>query len=390
MASRRAGRGADSLALLVLEVVEFLEHLLVKLVNASENALSVEVVLLLASDDRRVNAFDDLVDEKVKLFVVENVLTHVSDRVTDLGDRATDIRDRVVDLASVSDDCVNVFVEQVVVGSDGINILAELANVQRSVIGSEAGAVNLVTQDVHHVHTGVMAAAQCIVQLLVRLVDEESVLVLIRQGALRSSAVEISLLAEEVRRSHDDSLTASLELAITIDAHGGAVVVRVVAVSRLAELNAQATSLLVTVTEGAARRAAARVVAGGATERRGDSARVLKWHAVVAIDIVVGGLDGGRATGRTSLGLLSTSSSEVMGHDWGLATVAVEDVVFRTVDIVVVLDSLDVTNARDASIGKSAVDLLVVVGGRVGGHNGCRSGLLSGSIVVSDQDLKHD
>lgn len=92
---------------------------------------------------------------------------------------------------------------------------------------------------------------------------------------------------------------------------------------------------------------------------------MLEWYAVVATDIVGRGVDGGRATDRTCLSLLSASGSEVVGHDWGLATVAVEGVVLGTIDILVVLDSFDVLNAGNASTRMSAIDPLVVVGGRI-------------------------
>lgn len=106
---------------------------------------------------------------------------------------------------------------------------------------------------------------------------------------------------------------------------------------------------------------------------------MLEWHAVVTSDIVGRGLNGGRATDRTCLRLLSASGSEVVGHDWGLATVTIEGVVLGTIDILVVLDGFDVLDAGNASIKESAIDLLVVVGGRIRGHDRSRDSLLSGS-----------
>lgn len=234
-------------------VVEFLEHLLVALVNASENALSVEVVLFNASDDSRVKAFDNLVDKEIELLIVKNVLGHV--------------RDILADLAVLNDDSINALAEQVVVGGDdidsltvlallfkdfavlssnGIDILAKLAVVCEDLI-------DLVGQDVQLAHLGVMASVHSMVQLLVRLFHEGSVLALIRHGELRSRSVEVALLGEVVRGSHGDSGAASLKVAITINTHSSAVVMSVVAVGRLTELNAQAASFSVAVTKGTTR-----------------------------------------------------------------------------------------------------------------------------------------
>jgi hypothetical protein len=86
--------------------------------------------------------------------------------------------------------------------------------------------------------------------------------------------------------------------------------------------------------------------------------------------------------GRTLVGgyvlLLSAGGSEVVSKNGSLYAVTVEDMVFRTVDVTVVLNS---TNVLDGLDRKSSVDQLGIVDRRVGRNNRSSLEFLGGNTV---------
>lgn len=79
--------------------------------------------------------------------------------------------------------------------------------------------------------------------------------------------------------------------------------------------------------------------------------------------------------------LLGAGGGEVLGQDGSLAAVAIEDVVVRAVDVVVVAHSANVLDGLDAGTRKSTVGLFTSVDRRVRGHSRSSRGLLSGDTV---------
>lgn len=108
---------------------------------------------------------------------------------------------------------------------------------------------------------------------------------------------------------------------------------------------------------------------------------LIELKTAVIVGLVGGSINIDGFLGRRDILLLSAGSGEVMGQDGGLLTVAVEDVVLGAVNVVVVLDSLDVSDGFDVRTSVSTVDLLVIVDRRVRGDNRDSFGLLRSNTV---------
>jgi hypothetical protein len=205
---------------------------------------------------------------------------------------------------------------------------------------------------------------------------------LARLGQLGSVTAEVSMLVVDIGGSHGHRLATSLETAVTVDTKRGAVVVDV-EVRAIAELDTQAFGLQEALTKRAAtRRGAARVSARHVAKWTRDSAGMLVLKAAVAIGLVDRSVNvDGTLGGRGSL-LLSAGHGEVVCKDGSLDTVTVEDMVFRTVHVIVVLHSTNVLDRVGLWTRKRTLGLLVIVGRRVRRHNRGSVSLLTGNTVA--------
>jgi hypothetical protein len=205
---------------------------------------------------------------------------------------------------------------------------------------------------------------------------------LARLGQLGSVTAEVSMLVVDIGGSHGHRLATSLETAVTVDTKRGAVVVDV-EVRAIAELDTQAFGLQEALTKRAAtRRRTARVSSRHMTKRARNGTRVLVLETTIAVGLVGRGVNvDGTLSGRGLL-LLSAGDSKVMGNDGSLDTVTVEDMVFRTVHVIVVLHSTNVLDRVGLWTRKRTLGLLVIVGRRVRRHNRGSVSLLTGNTVA--------
>ena len=88
---------------------------------------------------------------------------------------------------------------------------------------------------------------------------------------------------------------------------------------------------------------------------------LVELETAVTVGLVGRSIDIDGAPGGRGLLLLGAGSGEVVGEYGSLTTVTVEDMVFRVVDIVVVVNSLDVFDGLDVRTSESTVHLLVIV-----------------------------
>jgi hypothetical protein len=92
---------------------------------------------------------------------------------------------------------------------------------------------------------------------------------------------------------------------------------------------------------------------------------VLILDTAIAVGLVGGSANIDRTlSGRSTL-LLSAGDSKVASEDGGHDAVTVEDMVLGVVNVVVVLDSANVSDGLGLETRKSTVGLLVIVGRRV-------------------------
>jgi hypothetical protein len=376
-------------------LVELLGLALLAHVNAGKNTLGVEVVLLDGSDDAGVNTLDNLVNKKISRLVVDRVLGQIRDGSTNLavfgGDTlVVEARlgnnglDSVVKDVLVVDKRVDVVTEVTLLGQNLVDGLlsTDVKTLVASLNSDEA--FNLASNQVHLVlEVGLKVGGRTSHHVLGGLDRVRAVLVLLaRLGQLGSVAAEAGMLVVNLGGSHGHRLATSLEAAVTIDTKSGAVVVDV-EVRAIAELDAQAFSLQEALTERAAtRRGAARVSSRHVTKRARNSAGMLVLEAAVAVVLVGRGVNvSGTFGGRNTL-LLGAGHGEVMGNDGSLDTVTVEDMVFRTVHVIVVLHSTNVLDRVGLGTRKSTGGLLVIVDRGVGRYDRGSVSVLTGNTVA--------
>jgi hypothetical protein len=92
---------------------------------------------------------------------------------------------------------------------------------------------------------------------------------------------------------------------------------------------------------------------------------VLILDTAVGVGLVDRSVNIHRTLGGRDLLLLSVGHGEVASENGSLDTVTVEDVVFRVVNVVIALDSANVSDGLGLETRKSTVGLLVTVGRRV-------------------------
>jgi hypothetical protein len=147
----------------------------------------------------------------------------------------------------------------------------------------------------------------------------------------------------------------------------------------IAEIDAQAIVLEEALTKRAtARRRTAGTSARHVAQRTRNSAGVLVLETSVAFALVSRSVNIGRTLVGGYVLLLSAGGSEVVSKNGSLYAVTVEDMVFRTVDVTVVLNS---TNVLDGLDRKSSVDQLGIVDRRVGRNNRSSLEFLGGNTV---------